>query len=106
MRYQTLMRRRSFSAALLAVGLLALISVASSRPGGAAELNGTPVPSFETTSLPAEQWSKLHAGVLPPAEKWTQIPWETDLTAARQRAAREKKPLFLWIMDGHPLGCT
>ena len=99
------MQYRSFSAALLAAGLLTLIGVAS-RPGGAAGLNGTPVPSFEIASLPTEQWSKLHTGVRPPAEKWTEIPWETDLTAARRRAAREGKPLFLWMMDGHPLGCT
>jgi hypothetical protein len=99
------MRHRSSSAVLLAVGLLTLVGMAS-RPGGAADLNGTPVPSFEVASLPAEQWSKLHAGVFPPAEKWTEIPWETDVTAARRRAAREGKPLFLWIMDGHPLGCT
>ena len=101
------MQDRIFGIALLAAGLLTVIGVAG-RPGSAAaaDLNGTPVPTFEAASLPAEQWSKLHAGVFPPAEKWTQIPWETDLVAARQKAAREGKPLFLGIMDGHPLGCT
>ena len=79
---------------------------AASLSGGAADLNGTPVPQFETSTLPAEQWSKLHAGVFPPKEKWTEIQWETDLAAARKRAAREGKPLFMWLMDGHPLGCT
>ena len=44
--------------------------------------------------------------MFPPAEKWTEIPWGTDITAARSKAAREGKPLFLWIMDGHPLGCV
>src|SRR5688572_15065387 len=102
MPHRLLMPHRTLSAALLAAVFLTLIGAASR----AADLNGTPVPSFEIASLPAEQWSKLHAGVFPPAEKWTQIPWETDITAARQRAAREGKPLFLWIMDGHPLGCT
>ena len=99
------MGHRSLSAVLLAAALLTLIGAAG-LAAGAADLNGAPVPSFVTASLPAEQWSKLHAGVFPSAEKWTQIPWETDLTAARTRAAREGKPLFLWIMDGHPLGCT
>ena len=37
---------------------------------------------------------------------WLSIPWETDLTSARQKAAAENKPIFLWEMDGHPLGCT
>jgi len=99
------MLQRHLSTALLAAGLLTIAGIAS-RTGSAAELNGTAVPSFEVASLPADQWTKLRAGVLPPAEKWTEIPWETDIPAARQRAAREGKPVFLWIMDGHPLGCT
>ena len=33
------------------------------------------------------------------------IPWETDLWAARIKAAAAGKPLLLWEMDGHPLGC-
>jgi hypothetical protein len=37
---------------------------------------------------------------------WEQIPWRTQLWAARQEAARAGKPLLLWEMDGHPLGCT
>lgn len=37
---------------------------------------------------------------------WENIDWETDLWAARERAAKEGKPIYLWEMDGHPLGCT
>jgi len=25
---------------------------------------------------------------------------------AQAAAAREGKPIFIWAMDGHPLGCT
>ena len=104
------MQHPSFSVVLLAAGLLTRIGVASrsvgAAPGAAPNLNGTPVPTFETASLPAEQWSKLHAGVFPPKEKWTEIPWQADIQTARAQAAREGKPLLLWIMDGHPLGCT
>ena len=34
------------------------------------------------------------------------IPWRTDLWEARREAAQSGKPIFLWEMDGHPLGCT
>ncbi len=46
--------------------------------------------------------------VMPQAseEKWLTIGWRTDLGAARKEAAKTGKPLFLWIMNGHPLGCT
>ena len=33
------------------------------------------------------------------------IPWQTNLWEARTLAAKEGKPLLLWEMDGHPLGC-
>ena len=39
-------------------------------------------------------------------ERWLQIPWRTDVMQARLEAEREGKPLFFWVMDGHPLGCT
>ena len=39
-------------------------------------------------------------------EKWTSIPWQASLWEARSQAAREGKPILLWEMDGHPLGCT
>jgi hypothetical protein len=39
-------------------------------------------------------------------QAWLQIPWETDLAAARRKAVAQNKPVFLWEMDGHPLGCT
>ena len=42
----------------------------------------------------------------PSEERWLQVPWRTDFAAARAEANRAGKPLFLWMMDGHPLGCT
>ena len=35
-----------------------------------------------------------------------QIPWRTNLMQARAESQRTGKPLFLWVMDGNPLGCT
>jgi hypothetical protein len=39
-------------------------------------------------------------------EKWLSIPWRTDLNQARADAQSSGKPLFMWIMNGHPMGCT
>jgi len=54
-------------------------------------------PSFE----------KLH-DLIRPAEKeapWSDVPWMTSLWQARERAAREGKPLLIWGAGGggHPL---
>jgi hypothetical protein len=55
-----------------------------------------------------EQFSKLQALIKPGSaeDKWSSIPWLTDLWQARKLAAEQGKPILLWEMDGHPLGCT
>jgi hypothetical protein len=62
---------------------------------------GSPLPAKQTTA-------DLIAVISPAPEEqaWLSIPWETDLTAARRKAAELNRPIFLWEMDGHPLGCT
>ncbi len=51
---------------------------------------------------------QMIATVVPKADedKWLTIPWRTNLMEARQESQRTGKPMFLWIMNGNPLGCT
>lgn len=46
--------------------------------------------------------------IMPTAKEsaWLSIPWRTNLWEARKEAAKSGKPIYLWEMDGHPLGCT
>ena len=83
------------------------IFVGQASPG-ACTLKGTSVPNFATGSLSREQFAKLHSAVAPSGdtERWMEIPWQTNLSDARRKAQEEGKPLLMWIMDGHPLGCT
>jgi len=64
--------------------------------------------SLAAPPIEAEQFAKLHALIKPGKgeEKWTQIPWRTSLWQARREAAARGKPILLWEMDGHPLGCV
>ena len=56
--------------------------------------------------LTVEEFEKLHKELQPPKEEaWLSIPWKTNLLEARAAAAEQKKPILLWSMDGHPLGC-
>ena len=44
-----------------------------------------------------------------PTEKelaWTQIPWRSTFYDGLIDADNSQKPLLLWVMNGHPLGCT
>jgi hypothetical protein len=42
----------------------------------------------------------------PEEVKWQAIPWQTDIWEARRLALQQGKPIFLWAMNGNPLGCT
>jgi hypothetical protein len=54
-----------------------------------------------------DEFARLHKDLAPPAaEAWRSIPWRLAVLDARDAAAREKRPVFLWSMNGHPLGCV
>lgn len=58
-------------------------------------------------ALDDARFRELHAQLTQSEkERWQTVPWQIDLIAAQHLAAEAKKPLFLWAMDGHPLGCT
>lgn len=61
-------------------------------------------PAVRPPALSAE-FAAVRDAIAPrPAEElWKKIPWKTSLLEARQIAAREGKPVFVWSMDGHPL---
>lgn len=60
-----------------------------------------------SAGLTLDEFKALHAQLQPPKEEaWRTIPWKVSLIEAQAEAARARKPLFIWAMDGHPLGCT
>lgn len=58
-------------------------------------------------SFGPDEFDRLFDEIAPPeGELWRSIPWNTSLLDAQATAAEARKPLFIWAMDGHPLGCT
>jgi len=78
--------------------ILFVLSCLAVFPAGASHL-----PAAELTQ---EKFLELHKELQPGDEPWRTIPWNIDLLAAQRTAAAEHKPIFIWAMDGHPLGCT
>jgi hypothetical protein len=57
--------------------------------------------------LTQEEFTRLHKELRPAKdEAYLSIPWKISLLDAQKAAIQEKKPIFIWAMDGHPLGCT
>lgn len=66
-----------------------------------------PAANAMSSELTEAEFQKLHAELQPDTSAlWRTIPWKISVLDAQQSAAEEKKPLFIWAMDGHPLGCT
>ena len=59
----------------------------------------------EPAPLTPEEFASIHTQ-LRAKEKWESVPWKTDLHDARDVAIQQKKPIFIWAMDGQTLGCT
>jgi hypothetical protein len=61
------------------------------------------VPELSNSNL--RQWIDF----IRPADddrKWERLDWRTELAAAVEEAKRLQRPILLWAMNGHPLGCT
>ena len=52
--------------------------------------------------------AEWRAHLLPGAAdlRFAQIAWEPTFMDGVRRASEEERPLLLWLMNGHPLGCT
>ena len=63
-------------------------------------------PTFAKELDDAEVASLVKLLSPPEDAPWRTIPWKVSVLDAQGIAAKEKKPIFIWAMDGHPLGCT
>lgn len=66
-------------------------------------IGGLPVVAQTALSLDARVASVLPT---PQEDLWLTIPWRSNLMQARLEAQRLNRPLFLWVMNGNPMGCT
>lgn len=81
----------------LPFALAAVVQEGPEAAGGA-----TPLPPLTRADVEA-----LHRELVPRRlEAWETVGWRVDLLAARDEAAALGRPLFLWAMNGHPLGCV
>jgi hypothetical protein len=60
----------------------------------------------ERPALSVAEFKKLHKQLSTAKEPWQEIPWRLTLLEARADAVREKKPVYMLVRSGHPLGCV
>ncbi len=61
-----------------------------------------------TLDLNDSTFAAWRAAILPAADEiaWRRIPWRTSVRDGLREADAAAKPILLWLMNGHPLGCT
>lgn len=66
----------------------------------------TPLPRDDAKQ--AIDFAAIEHKVLPGDEElaFRSLGWRTVFWDAVKEAQREKRPILLWAMNGHPLGCT
>ena len=59
-------------------------------------------------ALNAKTYARWLNYVRPSADelRWQRVPWRPTFWAAVTEAQAAEKPILLWVMNGHPLGCT
>jgi len=64
-------------------------------------------PSVDVAPLARAEFERLHRDLVPASPRtWEKAGWRVDLLSAREEARKSRRPIFLWAMNGHPLGCT
>jgi hypothetical protein len=91
------MKRTTFLLSGIVIGLLGICPRVSAQDTGLSKLDkrGLSKLGQQCLEVGADQ-----------AAAWRTVDWQTDLIAAQRMAIEQQKPLFIWAMDGHPLGCT
>ncbi len=63
--------------------------------------------SASLNGLTEARAGELHELLTPdPEAVWRTIPWMTSVLEAQREALEKGRPIFIWAMDGHPLGCV
>jgi hypothetical protein len=62
----------------------------------------------QVPELNDQSFEKWRDYVRPQAQEegYLEIPWRESFYAAINEARETDKPILLWAMNGHPLGCT
>lgn len=56
------------------------------------------------SGLSDEEYRKLQPELRLKSKGWASLPWRATLTDAREAAIKERKPIFMMVDTGNPIG--
>ena len=90
-----------FIVATLSVSIISLSCAQQSDPEVLLAAKAT-----KAGALSDAQFETIHRYIIGDESKWNKIQWRSDLWLAKIESAKKNKPLFIWAMNGDPLGCV
>ena len=87
---------------------LVAFAVLLSISGLASRATETPVEGDAKPKIAGKSLTDWVVALTPPPADlaWEAIPWHTSFSDGLVAADQARRPLLLWLMNGHPLGCT
>ncbi len=91
-----------------ALALLLLVAACGDSPDPVVDPASDPLPGAPDAGLTEETYVLYRAVIGPQPEDaaWQTIDWLPSYREGLEAAAAQQKPILLWVMNGHPLGCT
>ena len=103
-----------FSARTLLVALSGFVFLACScfgqtvqrRSGTRSDQRQQVLAAYHSGAASYSDFKRIQKFVIGPAQKWRKIPWVADLWQGVEDSQAQNKPMFIWAMNGDPLGCV
>lgn len=102
------MKRKLYTG--VAVGIFGVFLCVAGASGQQALVKPATIDTFAATAEPPrltdETYEYWRDYIVPSPEelRWQQIPWQPTWTEAFTQAKKENKPIYVFAMNGHPLG--
>ena len=100
----------SFSRPLILSVCAVLFTAVFAQLNFAMEPNDTKelLAAIQSDGLSTQQFKQLTQFIKPSTseEKWRETPWIPSIHDGRKMSVAKNKPIFLWAMNGDPLGCV
>ncbi len=66
-----------------------------------------PGATADAPELSHDKFLTLHEQLTPErGDSWRTLPWNTSLLKAVRQATEQKRPVYMLVRSGHPLGCV
>lgn len=83
------------------------VAQSNARPSPSANRQAI-IAASSSESLSDAQFELLRQFILPTSDeaKWRETPWLPSIEDGRVKGTAQNRPLFVWAMNGDPLGCV